>query len=230
MDADLRQSMHRYYDERASEYEEAYVLGTGTASIPDPDVFRREASLLTGLAARLVRGRIIDLACGTGYWLPHYAAQCSSITLFDQSARMLDGCRTKVASLGIADRTAIVQGDVFGYAFGEHVYDTALVGFLISHLSEDEERRLFELLHRMLDSSGRFVIFDSAYSPERARFNAKVERQERRLNDGARFEVYKRYCDRQDVARWADSYGADLAIEHYGTAFVAVSGRFLRQI
>ena len=34
MDDDLRSSMLRYYDERAPEYEEAYVLGTGTASIP----------------------------------------------------------------------------------------------------------------------------------------------------------------------------------------------------
>ena len=49
MDPDLRTSMHQYYDERAPEYEEAYVLGTGTASIPDPDVFRREAALLTGI-------------------------------------------------------------------------------------------------------------------------------------------------------------------------------------
>jgi ubiquinone/menaquinone biosynthesis C-methylase UbiE len=226
MDADLRQSMLRYYDQRAAEYEEAYVLGTGTASIPDPDVFRREASELTGIAARLVRGRIIDLACGTGHWLPHYAGQCSNITLFDQSARMLDRCRTKVASLDIADRTSIVQGDVFGHAFDEHAYDTALVGFLISHLSEDEERRLFELLRHMLDSDGRFLIFDSAYSTERRRFNAKVERQERRLNDGSQFEIYKRYLDRQDVARWAESYGADLAMEYYGIAFLAVSGRF----
>ena len=56
MDSDLRHSMLRYYDERASEYEDAYLLGTGTASIPDPDVFRREAALLTG-RRRTVRAR-----------------------------------------------------------------------------------------------------------------------------------------------------------------------------
>lgn len=229
MDADLRQSMFRYYDERAPEYEEAYVLGTGTASIPDPDVFRREASILTGIAARFVRGRIIDLACGTGNWLPYYADQCSNITLIDQSRRMLEECRTKVASLGIADRTTIVQGDVFGHSFDEHAYDAALVGFLISHIGEDEERRLFELLRRMLDSRGRFLIFDSAYSPERARFNAKIERQARRLNDGTPFEVYKRYCDQQDIADWAASYGVGLDVVHFGTAFFAVTGGFAKR-
>jgi hypothetical protein len=78
----------------------------------------------------------------------------------------------------------------------------------------------------MLDSSGRFLILESAWSGERARFNAKSERQERRLNDGKRFEVYKRYCSREDIAGWARRYGLTLAVEHFGTAFCAISGRF----
>lgn len=43
MDATLRRRMLAYYNERAPEYEDAYILGTGTASIPDPDVFITEA-------------------------------------------------------------------------------------------------------------------------------------------------------------------------------------------
>jgi ubiquinone/menaquinone biosynthesis C-methylase UbiE len=226
MDDDLRRSMFRYYDERASEYEEAYVLGTGTASIQHADVFRHEAVLLTGVVERFARGRLVDLACGTGFWLQHYAARCSSVTLIDQSSRMLDTCRTKVVALDLAHRASIVQSDVFDHTFDQRAFDSALIGFLISHLTEDQERLLFERLRTMLDSGGRFLILDSAYSPERARFNAKIERQQRRLNDGTQFEIYKRYIDRQDILRWTESYGAALSIEHFGTAFVAVSGRF----
>lgn len=226
MDSQLRDSMFRYYDERASEYEEAYVLGAGTASIPDPDVFRREASLLTGVVERVAHGRIVDLACGTAYWLPYYAARCSSITLIDQSSRMLDEGRRKVAALGATERTSVVQGDVLDYAYDQRAYDFALVGFLVSHLTDPQEQRLFGLLRSMLDAGGQFLILDSAYSPERARFNAQIERQARHLNDGTRFEVYKRYLDRQDVAGWATQYGAAVSVEHFGTAFVAVSGHF----
>jgi SAM-dependent methyltransferase len=224
MEPDLRRSMLRYYDERAAEYEEAYVRGTGTASIPDPEVFRREAAQLVAVVERFARGRIIDLACGTGYWLPHYAGRCSSITLLDQSRKMLDECTKKTEALGIADRCTVVRADVFEHAFDACAHDCALVGFLLSHLTEEQERLVFEKLGRTLDTSGRFLILDSAWSPERARFNAKIERQERRLNDGSRFEIYKRYCDRQDIDGWATKYGARLAIEQFGTAFFAVSG------
>jgi ubiquinone/menaquinone biosynthesis C-methylase UbiE len=226
MDPGLRDSMFRYYDERASEYEEAFVLGTGTASMPDRDVFRREASILTGIVERFARGRMVDLACGTGYWLPFYAARCTSNTLIDQAPRMLDQCRKKMAVPGAPGQMIVVQGDVLEHPFGPRTFDSALIGFLISHLSEDEERRLFEHLKGMLDTDGRFLIFDSAWSLERARFNAKVERQQRRLKDGNAFEIFKRYIDRQDIDEWNTKYGVTTTIEHFGTAFIAVSGQF----
>jgi demethylmenaquinone methyltransferase/2-methoxy-6-polyprenyl-1,4-benzoquinol methylase len=226
MDSDLRQQMLAYYDERAPEYEEAYTLGTGTASIPDPEVFKAEARELAGIVGRFAHGRLMDLACGTAYWMPHYAPNCSRMTLFDQSDRMLAEGRTKADRLGIADRCVFVQGDFLTHDFDEAAYDTVLVGFFLSHLTETQEGLLFDALRFMLDASGRFLILDSAWSPERAKFNAKVERQPRRLNDGTAFEIYKRYSDQADIARWVSKYHVRLKIEHFGAAFCAVSGTF----
>jgi SAM-dependent methyltransferase len=226
MDATLRQRMLAYYNERAPEYEDAYTLGTGTASIPDPDVFVTEAKLLAGLVGQFAEGRMIDLACGTGYWLPFYAERCSHITLFDQSEKMLAECRKKLDRLSLGDRSVVLQGDFFEYGFGSPRYDCALVAFFLSHLTESQEPRLFNALRAMLGSSGRFLLLDSAWSDERARFNKKIEQQKRQLNDGTPFEIYKRYCDRGDVLGWANKYDATLCVEHFGTAFFAVSGRF----
>ena len=78
----------------------------------------------------------------------------------------------------------------------------------------------------MLGFSGRFLVLDSAWSPKRSKFDAKVERQPRRLNDGTAFEIYKRYCDQADISRWAREYDVRLKIEHFGSAFYAVSGTF----
>lgn len=225
MDDDLRDSMRRYYDARAGEYEEAYLRGTGTASIADPDVFRREASLLPAIVERCASGRLIDLACGPGFWFPHYAPRCPAITLVDQSPRMLDECRRRIAASGALSRTDLVLADVFEYPIRPRAFDTVLVGFLISHLDEAEEEQLFARMREMLDAGGRFLILDSAWTPERARYNAKVERQQRKVNDGRSFDIYKRYIDRQDIAGWTAKHGVTISIEHFGTAFLAVSGQ-----
>jgi ubiquinone/menaquinone biosynthesis C-methylase UbiE len=216
--------MLAYYDERAPEYEDAYTRGTGTASIPDPEVFKTEARALDGVVERLARGRLMDLACGTAYWLPRYASRCSTITLFDQSPRMLAESRAKAARLEVLDRCVFLQGDVFAHQFEHEAYDTVLVGFLLSHLTEDQEPVFFEAIRNMLATGGQMLLLDSAWSPERAKFNTKVERQARRLNDGTAFEIYKRYTDRHDVSRWGRLYGMELRLEYFGTAFYAVVG------
>ena len=228
MDPHLRQHMLEYYNERAPEYEEAYTLGTGTTSMTDPSLFTTEATLLANIVHGFVHGRVIDLACGTAYWLPQYASGCSRITLFDQSEKMLEESRSKVERLGVGDRCSLLQGDFFAHEFSRDAYDCAFVGFFLSHLTVAQERLLFAGLKKMLDpSSGRFLILDSAWSAERARFNAKAERQERRLNDGTRFEIYKRYFDQRDLSGWANKYDVTISIEHFGTAFFAVSGEFM---
>lgn len=120
---------------------------------------------------------------------------------------------------------------ILAHECGRDAYDCALVGFFLSHLTETQEGLLFAALKNMLDpSSGRFLILDSAWSAERARFNAKAERQERRLNDGKRFEIYKRYFDQEDLSGWANKYDVTISIEHFGTAFFALSGRFMHGI
>ena len=95
MEPHLRRQMLEYYNERAPEYEEAYTLGTGTTSLTDTSIFTTEATLLAHIVHRFVHGRVIDLACGTAYWLPQYASGCSRITLFDQSEKMLEESRSK---------------------------------------------------------------------------------------------------------------------------------------
>ena len=168
----------------------------------------------------------MDLACGTAYWLPHYAANCSQITLFDQSDRMLDEARLKASAHGVIERCDFVQGDFFEHEFPSRSEDTALIGFFLSHLTEEQEDVLFHTLRTVLNPGGRFVILDSAWSRERAMFNRKVERQARTLNDGTSFEIYKRYCDQEDISRWARVHGAELRVEHFGPAFFAASGVF----
>jgi ubiquinone/menaquinone biosynthesis C-methylase UbiE len=119
-----------------------------------------------------------------------------------------------------------LQGDFFEHNFDDQAYDTVLVGFFLSHLTERQEALVFDAVRRMLASGGQCLILESAWSPERAEVNAKIEHRTRRLNDGTGFEIYKRYCDRDDIARWVHGHAFVPRIEHFGAAFCAVSGRF----
>jgi hypothetical protein len=95
-------------------------------------------------------------------------------------------------------------------------YDCALVGFLLSHLTDAQEARALRGAEDDARAVGRFLILESAWSPSAPAVNVKVERQERRLNDGTAFEIYKRYFDRSDVLEWARRYEVSLEVEHFG--------------
>jgi ubiquinone/menaquinone biosynthesis C-methylase UbiE len=222
----LRRGMLQYYDQRAPQYDEAYTHGTGTASIAQPDVFVREAVTLADVVGRTVSGRLLDLACGTAYWFPHYALHCPSVTMFDQSASMLAQARRRVEAFDCAPPCVFVQGDVLEHRFAPGSHDYALIGFLLSHLTPSQEGDVFRVIRRVLGTSGRFLILESAWTPLRAQYNRKVELQPRALSDGRRFEIYKRYIDHEDIARWRTEHAADVQVEYFGDALCAVSGRF----
>jgi SAM-dependent methyltransferase len=226
MDVDLRRQMLAYYNERAPEYEEAYIRGTGTSSIHDPKVFITEAVVLGEIVSRCVSGRVLDLACGTAYWLKDYAHNCSHVTLIDQSERMLAECRSRVEGFGWSDRCSLVQADFFQYSFPPNAYDWAVVGFFLSHLTKEQEILLFDALKLTLGAAGQFLILDSAWSPMRARTNTQIENQLRRLNDGTEFRIYKRYLDGGEIHSWQETYGVTVEVDYLGDAFCAVRGRF----
>ena len=217
--------MYRYYDERAAEYDEFYA-GGGPASIQDPEAYRKEVRRIATLLPAHIAGNHVDLACGTGFWMPYYHAKCLQITLVDQSEQMLRQCSLRAERLGIGDKIRIIRGDIFNYPFPNSRYDSALIGFLISHLSDAEERRLFEILGRILRPNAKFVIIDSVWSEERAATRSRTGLQKRRLNDGRAFEIYKRYFTKEDLEDIARAHRVNLDVIHEGRVFITAVGAF----
>jgi SAM-dependent methyltransferase len=222
---DLRESTFRYYDERAPEYDEIYTLGKGSTSISDPSAYIGEVGILSCLVARFCQGRLLDLPCGTGFWLPHYTQACTSVTMLDRSPNMLVECRQRVDSLGVRQKCTLIRADAFEHPFRRHAFDCALVGFFLSHLEKEQERAFFRILRTALKPGGRFLILDSAWSEERAKTRPKAGRQTRVLNDGRSFEIYKRYFDAADIERLAAEYAVSLSLHHQGRVFLAALGQ-----
>ena len=223
--SELKGNMFDYSDSRATEYERNYIVN-GSAPTSESNSYREDISIISRLIPKYIRGGHIDLACGTGFWLQFYEKNCHAITLIDQSERMLAECSQNIKKLGIENKTEIICDDLFNYAFQQNMYDSALISFLISLLNESEERKLFNILKRILKPGGTFVIIDSAWSNERAVTRKKSGIQKRAVSDGREYQIYKRYFEKKDFDDMAEKYKINVSVIHEGREHIAVVGSF----
>ena len=223
MDTRLRKSMNEYYNERAAEFDEIYTLGKPPGAVTDPELYMEEARSLGQLVREHCRGSVLDIPCGTGYWLQFYAANCSSITLVDQSENMLGEGREKALAHGDEPITRVMMSDALEVPLEDRSFDTVLVGFFLSHVTDSQMGPFLHRLRNALKPSGRVLIMDSSwtrYRGSRPREGTTV----RTLNDGRQFEIYKRYFERDDFDRFSESCEMDFTVQYEGKLYLGVTG------
>lgn len=218
-DDKIIREMMSYYDERAEEYDEIY-LGKSHTTI-DADVYRKDVAKVSEMVSRFGKGHLIDIGCGAGFWLPNYARNCNQITFLDQSARMLSKCKDRVEELGLADISSFIQGDFLDIKLEASKYDCALVGFLLSHLTLEQEKTFFRKLGENLKANPQLMFIESAWNKRRQRYQEKEGVQERVLNNGRIFRVYKRYFDKPAVEEMFEWYKFEVISYYTGEAIIA---------
>ncbi len=219
----LRQNMNDYYNERAAEYDEIYTEGKPPGGAADPALYMKEARSLASLVREHCRFRLLDIPCGTGYWLQFYARNCSAITLVDQSENMLRLGRKRAHENGVEPMAEFIRADALEVILAERAYDSILVGFFLSHLTDTQMAVFFEKLRNALKPGGRVLILDSSWSGYRAS-RPKEGATQRILNDGRQFEIYKRYFERADFDRMSGPFEMDFTVQHEGRLYLGVTG------
>ncbi|HTY82408.1 MAG TPA: class I SAM-dependent methyltransferase, partial [Dehalococcoidales bacterium] len=176
----------------------------------------------------ILSGRCLDIACGTGFWLPYYHQNCSHITLIDQSEKMLAECARKIELSGIKDKAELINHEIFSYKFPKARYDCANIGFLISHFNDVEMEKFFTVLKSTLVPRGTFVITDSVWSGFYKSIGMKKEGMApRSLFDGRKFQIYKTFFEREDIQDLGRRHGFDVDIKFFGEVFFLAAGRFI---
>jgi len=224
MEEKRRREMFAYYDEGAGEYDSLYA-GKSASSVLEPGVYVKDVKTIAEMASAFGAGHVVDIGCGTAYWLPYYAHNCDKITLFDQAPAMLRQARQRAETLGILEKCRLVQGDLFVYVFDKDAFDSAVAAFVISHLESEEERVFFAKLRRALKSTGSFLMIDSAWNEARSPVRSKAGYQQRQLSDGRTFRLFKRYFDGRDVEDLFRRHRFGLVSRYTGGAFFAVVGQ-----
>jgi ubiquinone/menaquinone biosynthesis C-methylase UbiE len=167
-----------YYDRRAPEYEDWY-LGLGRFDELERPKWDENVRELERVVASLPPKRTLDVACGTGFLTRHLRGRVVGL---DHSARMLDVARTQ------APRAELAQADALDLPFEDASFERVFTGHFYGHLNEDERQRFLEEARRV---APELVVVDAITRADRQ----AEEIQERVLNDGTRWTVYKRYLE-----------------------------------
>ncbi|MFN2470161.1 MAG: class I SAM-dependent methyltransferase [Gaiellaceae bacterium] len=168
--------MKAYYDARAPEYDDWYE-STGRFAGRERPAWQEMVGALAEELAALPPARTLDVACGTGFatrWLP------GEITGLDQSGRMLGIAAARLPS------ARFVQGDALVLPFGDDEFERVTTMHFYGHLEGGDRLRFLDEARRV---APELVVVDSALRDD----VEPEERQERILNDGSRWTVYKRY-------------------------------------
>ena len=144
------------------------------------------------------RGRVLEIACGTGWWTPQLAEGAEAVTVIDASSEMLERCRARVAAAGCeAAKLEYLQSDIWDWQ-PERRFDAVFFGFWLSHVPDARFDSFWELVDGALLPGGRVFFVDSAESTGSSRIGDQPqdpETERRELNDGRRFEIVKRYFE-----------------------------------
>jgi demethylmenaquinone methyltransferase/2-methoxy-6-polyprenyl-1,4-benzoquinol methylase len=128
--------------------------------------------------------RTLDVACGTGFLTRHLQGEVVGL---DQSPRMLAVAREQ------APAAELVQGDALELPFPDGSFDRVFTGHFYGHLEADDRERFLEEARRV---APELVVVDSITRPD----EEPQQVQERILNDGTRWTVFKRFFEPEQLA------------------------------
>jgi C-methyltransferase len=116
------------------------------------------AELLAPWADARAELDVLDVACGSGLYSLTFATaqEHARVTLLDW-ANVLALTQANVDRLGLADRTSVIEGDVFTVPLGGP-YDLVIASHIFHHFSEERCLELLQRLAAVLKPDGRLAI------------------------------------------------------------------------
>ena len=168
--------MKAYYHARAREYDDWWLQRRLYAPKSAPG-WTEERDLALETVGSLPPRRTLDVACGTGFVTQHLRGDVVGL---DHSEDMLEVARAQ------APNATYVAGDALDLPFENGSFERAFTSHFYGHLEEDGRKRFLAEARRV---APELVVFDAALHGGAAR----AEWQERILNDGTVWTVYKRF-------------------------------------
>lgn len=211
----MSELMEDYYNLRAGEYEEIYNR--------DDPVRQAEQRKIAEAVKRYFDGRrVLEVACGTGYWTKLLAETAKYICAVDSSPEML--ARAKAGKYGCP--IDFMLEDAYGLKFKPGYFNGGLANFWFSHIPTKAIESFMESFHRVLGPGARVFMADNVLIPG---LGGDLHRPEgspdtfklRKLQDGSEHLVLKNYYEPEQLLEIFSRYNSSLSSENifYGDCF-----------
>jgi ubiquinone/menaquinone biosynthesis C-methylase UbiE len=173
-----------YYERRATEYDD-WWLGTGLHAGRHRPGWHESVAELAAVLRELPPAKTLDVACGTGFLTQHLRG---TIVGLDQSASMLEIAQARLPE------ASFVEADAPPLQLPDDAFDRVFTSFFYGHLEEDARNTFLAEARRV---ARELVVVDSALNED----HEPVEMQERVLQDGSTWQVYKRFFTATGLAQ-----------------------------
>jgi demethylmenaquinone methyltransferase/2-methoxy-6-polyprenyl-1,4-benzoquinol methylase len=174
-----------YYRRRAAEYEAFYAWPERQADL---------AILREKIPDKLRGARVLEIACGTGYWTQLVAAVAAEIVATDLAEEPLAIARAKTYSM----KPSFSYADAYALPDSLGRFDAALAVFWWSHVPRQRIAEFLASLHRRLEPGARVVLMDNLFVEGSSTPISELDAQGntyqlRRLGDGSQVRVLKNF-------------------------------------
>ena len=183
--------MQDYYAARAREYDRIYEK---------PERQDDLRAIERWLPERFEGRRVLELACGTGWWTRFIAPVAAQVVAVDAAPETLEIARRRLQGL----RVELRVGDAYDPPRSAPPCDAAFAGHWISHVPRARLDAFLLALHAVLQPGARIVFFDNRFvegssTPIAERDAAGDTWQLRRLDVGTTHRVLKNFPEEDEL-------------------------------
>ena len=200
--------MESYYARRAAEYEKIYDKPERQADL---------ARLRNDIPALFKGERVLEIACGTGYWTPLIARQAKSVLAVDYNEETLAIARTKKYPEG---NVRFERADAYALPDWPEQFSACYAGFWWSHVPLARLDAFLNGLHARLEPGARVAFMDNRYAEGSSTVISRNDPQgntyqRRRLADGSSHEVLKNFPTGAELRARLGRFGTELTFSEY---------------
>jgi SAM-dependent methyltransferase len=220
-DPDVDADLLAYYEARAPEYDDWYLRRGRYERGPIHDAAWNAELDAAGrwLDDLPIRGEIVELAAGTGWWSPLLASK-GELSLYDGTAAPLERARERLVAHQLRAHLHVRDA----WAEPDRPVDAVFTGFWLSHVPRARLAEFLGIVRRWLKPGGTFAFIDSLADLQSSATDHPAPAEDaslRRLDDGREFTIVKVfYAPGELEAALADASFEDVHVTTTGRFFL----------